>query len=44
LEKAEETGIKKAYLAVVNDNTIAKKIYDKLGFKEIYKYWYRKKA
>jgi len=43
LEKAEETGIKKAYLSVANDNMIAKKMYEKLGFKEIYKYWYRKK-
>ena len=44
LEKAVETGIEKAYLAVVNDNIIAKKLYEKLGFKEIYKYWYRKKT
>ena len=43
LEKAVEAGIEKAYLSVVNDNTIAKKLYEKLGFKEIYKYWYRKK-
>ena len=43
LAKAKETGIKKAYLSVVNDNIIAKKLYGKLGFKETYKYWYRKK-
>jgi len=43
LEKANETGIEKAYLSVVNDNIIAKKLYEKLWFKEIYKYWYRKK-
>jgi predicted acetyltransferase len=43
LKKAVETGIEKAYLSVVNDNIIAKKLYEKSGFKEIYKYWYRKK-
>ena len=42
LAKAKETGIKKAYLAVVNNNEIAKKISKKFGFKEMYKYWYRK--
>jgi len=42
LSKAKEEGIKKAYLSVVNDNTIAKKLYEDLGFKEVYKYWYRK--
>jgi len=42
LAKANETGIKKAYLAVVNNNEIAKKLYGNIGFKEIYKYWYRK--
>jgi len=43
LAKAMEKGIKKAHLSVVNDNTVAKALYEKLGFKEIYKYWYRKK-
>jgi GNAT superfamily N-acetyltransferase len=43
LAKSKETGIKKAYLAVVDNNTIAKNLYERLGFKEIYKYWYRKK-
>ena len=43
LKKAEETGIEKSYLSVVNNNVIARKLYEKLGFKEIYKYWYRKK-
>jgi ribosomal protein S18 acetylase RimI-like enzyme len=43
LDKARETGIEKAYLSVVNSNIIAKKLYGKMGFKEIYKYWYRKK-
>ena len=43
LAKAREVGINKAYLSVVNDNTIAKNMYEKIGFREIYKYWYRKK-
>ena len=43
LAKAMEKGIKEAHLSVVNDNTVAKALYEKLGFKEIYKYWYRKK-
>jgi GNAT superfamily N-acetyltransferase len=43
LKEANEKGIEKAYLAVVDNNTIAKKLYEKLGFKEVYKYWYRKK-
>jgi len=40
---AKEKGIKKAYLAVVDNNIPAKNLYNKIGFKEIYKYWYRKK-
>jgi hypothetical protein len=44
LEKAEGTGIEKAYLSVVNSNIIARNLYEKLGFMEIYKYWYRKKC
>jgi ribosomal protein S18 acetylase RimI-like enzyme len=43
LVKAKENGINRAYLAVVNNNLIAKNLYEKIGFKEIYKYWYRKK-
>jgi N-acetylglutamate synthase len=43
LEIAKENGTNKAYLAVVNNNSIAKNLYEKIGFKEIYKYWYRKK-
>lgn len=43
LSKAKEKGINKAYLAVVDNNTVAKNLYNKLGFKEIYKYWYRMK-
>ena len=43
LAKAEEIGAKRAYLAVVDNNSTAKNLYGKLGFREIYKYWYRKK-
>jgi GNAT superfamily N-acetyltransferase len=41
LAKAKETGAKKAYLSVVNNNITAKTLYEKIGFQEIYKYWYR---
>jgi GNAT superfamily N-acetyltransferase len=41
LAKAIENGAKKAYLSVVNNNVIAKTLYKKIGFQEIYKYWYR---
>ena len=44
LSKANEQGIEKAYLSVVDNNVVAKKLYKKLGFNEIYKYWYRKKV
>jgi ribosomal protein S18 acetylase RimI-like enzyme len=41
LAHAKEVGAKKAYLSVVNNNIIAKTLYEKIGFQEIYKYWYR---
>jgi hypothetical protein len=43
LAKGKDTGANKAHLSVVYNNTIAKNLYEKIGFKEIYKYWYRKK-
>jgi GNAT superfamily N-acetyltransferase len=43
LARGKEKGVNKAYLAVVDNNLIAKNLYGKLGFKEIYKYWYRKR-
>jgi ribosomal protein S18 acetylase RimI-like enzyme len=43
LSEAGKQGIKKSYLQVVNNNTIAKKLYRELGYKEEYKYWYRRK-
>jgi ribosomal protein S18 acetylase RimI-like enzyme len=43
LSEAGKHGIKKSYLQVVENNIIAKNLYEKLGYKEEYKYWYRKK-
>lgn len=34
--------VKTAYLQVVVGNVSAEKLYDKIGFKEAYRYWYRK--
>lgn len=44
ISKAAKYGAKKAYLQVVNENTNAKELYKKLGFKNKYQYWYRVKA
>lgn len=43
LREARKKNIDKAYLSVVVGNTIAERLYDSLGFKEIYRYWYRVK-
>jgi predicted GNAT family N-acyltransferase len=44
LSAAKELGATDAYLSVVNNNLIAKNMYEKIGFKETYKYWYRIKV
>ncbi len=41
LRKAKDNGGEKAYLQVVDNNISAINLYKKVGFKEIYKYWYR---
>jgi ribosomal protein S18 acetylase RimI-like enzyme len=43
LSAANHRGVKKAYLSVVVGNVPAENLYKKLGFKEMYRYWYRKK-
>lgn len=36
-----EDGARHAYLGVVELNSPARRLYDKLGFREVYRYWYR---
>ncbi len=43
LTEAKARGIHKAYLQVVKDNSIAKRIYESLGFHYLYSYWFRVK-
>jgi N-acetylglutamate synthase len=43
LSVAKKNRIEKSYLQVVCGNTVAEKLYNKLGYKEEYKYWYRRK-
>lgn len=41
LNKSKELNIKYAYLQVVSANRVAKSLYEKIGFAEMYKYCYR---
>lgn len=41
LDWAQENGARHAYLGVVDLNSPARRLYDKLGFQEVYRYWYR---
>ncbi|MED4036209.1 GNAT family N-acetyltransferase [Niallia taxi] len=44
LQWGKENGARLAYLQVMLNNPPALKLYSKLGFKEVYQYWYRIKA
>jgi ribosomal protein S18 acetylase RimI-like enzyme len=41
LHWGKSQGAKTSFLQVVQANAGASALYDKLGFKEIYQYWYR---
>lgn len=43
LNAGKDLGMKGAYLQVVEGNKPARHLYESLGFKEIYKYWFRVK-
>jgi len=38
---ARESGARHAYIQVVERNSPARRLYGKLGFQEMYRYWYR---
>jgi ribosomal protein S18 acetylase RimI-like enzyme len=42
LAEAKRRKINNAYLQVVENNKAANSLYDKIGFKDVYRYWYRK--
>jgi ribosomal protein S18 acetylase RimI-like enzyme len=41
LDRARKAGAKTAYLQVEEDNEAARHVYESIGFREIYRYWYR---
>jgi ribosomal protein S18 acetylase RimI-like enzyme len=43
LSWAKQQGAQKTYLQVMLNNAPALRLYEKLGFKEAYQYWYRLK-
>jgi len=44
LSRASKRGAKRSYLQVMLNNPAALHLYAKLGYREIYRYWYRKKC
>jgi len=42
LSEAARRGVKNSYLQVMINNPIAIHLYEKLGYREVYRYWYRK--
>ncbi|WP_136603932.1 GNAT family N-acetyltransferase [Paenibacillus dokdonensis] len=44
LQWAKENGTTHSYLQVVQNNAPANRLYEKLGYREIYSYWYRSKT
>lgn len=42
LAEAKRRKINSAYLQVIENNVAANSLYDKIGFKDVYRYWYRK--
>ena len=44
LAEAAKRSIKNSYLQVMLNNPAALHLYEKLGYREIYRYWYRKKT
>ena len=44
LREAKKRSAKTAYLQVMLENTVAKNLYHHMGFRELYRYWYRIKA
>lgn len=41
LDRARKAGAKTAYLQVEEDNEAALHVYESIGFREVYRYWYR---